>query len=61
MKDKAAVGADLYIEDSRANIIALRSDGHDTVAYANSTNEELEDPRTNDWNEVEKLVFKSGC
>ena len=56
MKDKAAVGADLYVEDSPDNIRALRADGHATIAFANSTNLDLAAPRAESWAEVERLV-----
>ncbi len=61
MKDKAGVGADLYIEDSPTNIKALRGDGHDTIDYANSTNECLEGPRTDDWIKIEELVLEAAA
>lgn len=59
MKDKAAVGADLYIEDSPDNILALRADGHATIAFSNSTNTHLGlgAPRAETWDEVERLVL----
>ena len=57
MKDKAAVGADLYIEDSPTNVRALRADGHPTIVFANSTNVGLEEPRARTWNEVERMVI----
>jgi 5'(3')-deoxyribonucleotidase len=57
MKDKGAVGANLYIEDSPENIEALRAAGHRTIVYANSTNAHLDEPRANDWYEVRDLVF----
>ena len=56
MKDKAAVGADLYVEDSPDNIRALRTDGHPTIAFANSTNLDIEAPRADSWIEVEAQV-----
>lgn len=56
MKDKAAVGADLYVEDSPDNIQALRADGHATIAFSNSTNLALPPPRADTWAEVEQLV-----
>jgi hypothetical protein len=40
MRDKAAVGADLYIEDSVSNVSALRGAGKDVIV-ATSQNEEL--------------------
>lgn len=56
MKDKAAVGADLYIEDSPTNIKQLRADGHPTIVFVNSTNSNLDGLRATSWGEVEKLV-----
>ncbi|MBI3044000.1 MAG: 5'-nucleotidase [Betaproteobacteria bacterium] len=56
MRDKAAVGADLYIEDSPTNIRALRAEGHPTIVFVNSTNRDLPDPRAESWREVEELV-----
>lgn len=58
MKDKAAVGANLYIEDSPGNVQALRADGHPTIVFTNSTNLELTGPRANSWQEVEDLVLE---
>src|SRR5688572_4695930 len=58
MRDKGAVGADLYIEDSPDNVIKLRADGHKTIVFTNSTNESLSAPRANSWDEVESLVVK---
>jgi 5'(3')-deoxyribonucleotidase len=57
MRDKAAVGADLYIEDSPDNVQKLRDDGHKTIVFSNSTNEGLPGPRANSWREVERLVL----
>jgi 5'(3')-deoxyribonucleotidase len=57
MRDKAAVGADLYIEDSPDNVQKLRDDGHKTIVFSNSTNEGLPGPRANSWEEVEQLVL----
>jgi 5'(3')-deoxyribonucleotidase len=56
MRDKAAVGADLYIEDSPTNIEQLRSDGHDTIVFSNSTNRHLAPPRGESWIDIEKMV-----
>ena len=56
MKDKAAVGADLYIEDSPENVAALRADGHETIVFRNSTNRQLPPPQAASWAEVEQLV-----
>jgi len=56
MKDKAAVGADLYVEDSPENVAALRADGHETIVFRNSTNRALPGPSAASWSEVEELV-----
>jgi len=56
MRDKGAVGADLYLEDSPANIGALRRGGHHTIVVSNSTNRQLPGPRADSWAEIETLV-----
>ncbi len=58
MKDKAAVGADLYIEDSPTNIEALRAEDHPTIVLSNSTNLHLAAPRATSWIEAERLVVE---
>jgi 5'(3')-deoxyribonucleotidase len=57
MQQKTAVGADLYIEDSPANIERLRAEGAKTIVFTNSTNEHLPGPRANHWDEVLQLVL----
>jgi 5'(3')-deoxyribonucleotidase len=56
MRDKAAVGADLYLEDNPANIEALRAGGHETIVVVNPTNRHLPAPRAASWAEIEALV-----
>lgn len=56
MKEKAAVGADLYIEDSPDNIRSLRQTGCDVICFGNSTNVDIAPPRVTTWPEVELLV-----
>lgn len=56
MRDKAAVGADLYVEDSPANIRALRATGHEVLVLRNSTNRDLPGPGAESWEEVEAFV-----
>jgi 5'(3')-deoxyribonucleotidase len=58
MKDKAAVGADLYVEDAPVNVQALRADGHPTIAFASAGHAVLDEPRASSWQEVEKLVLE---
>ena len=57
MQQKTAVGADLYIEDSPANIERLRAEGQKTIVFTNSTNEQLPGPRANNWDEVLELAL----
>jgi hypothetical protein len=56
MSDKAAVGSDLYIEDSPDNVRKLRADGHPTLVYSNSTNRHLDGPRAENWRQVGEMV-----
>ena len=56
MKDKAAVGADLYVEDSPDNVEALRADGHETIVFRNSTNLHIAPPHAATWADVEEQV-----
>lgn len=58
MSDKAAVGADLYIEDSPENVRKLRADGHPTIVFDNSTNREVGGPRAKNWAEVMDMVLE---
>lgn len=59
MKEKAAVGADLYIEDSPPNIGLLREEGLPTIVFTNSTNVELEGPRADTWAQAVELVLEA--
>ncbi|HET8579440.1 MAG TPA: hypothetical protein VFL31_00425 [Nitrospiraceae bacterium] len=58
MADKAAVGADLYIEDAPGAVAELREQKLDVIVFSNSTNRDLDPPRANDWNEVKALVLE---
>lgn len=57
MREKAAVGADLYVEDSPENVARLRAQGLKTIVFSNSTNERLAGPRAHGWEEVVDLVL----
>lgn len=57
LADKAAVGADLYIEDAPGNVERLRADEHPTIVFSNSTNGHIAGPRANTWDEVYELVM----
>lgn len=58
MRDKAAVGAHLYLEDSPENIAALRNTGHETIVVVNSTNHHLPGPRAGSWADIETMVLE---
>jgi 5'(3')-deoxyribonucleotidase len=57
MRDKAAVGAELYIEDTPSNVVKLRQDGHPTVVFTNSTNLQVDPPRANNWTEAVEITL----
>ncbi|HSV56541.1 MAG TPA: hypothetical protein VLH39_05465, partial [Magnetospirillaceae bacterium] len=59
MKDKGAVGAHVYIDDSPYNVEILRSQGCRTIVFGNSTNRGLPPPRADTWPEVERLVMEA--
>lgn len=56
MKQKSAVGANLYLEDNPNNIKELRDLGNDVIVVVNSTNRHLPPPRAATWQEIEELV-----
>jgi 5'(3')-deoxyribonucleotidase len=58
MRDKDAVGADLYIEDSPENVCALREKNCEVIVFANSTNRCCAAPRAQSWEEVYELVME---
>jgi len=57
MQEKAAVGAELYIEDSPTNIERLRQEEQKTIVFTNSTNEHLPGPRADTWDDVVEMVL----
>jgi len=56
MRDKGAVGADLYIEDSPINVERLRASDQEVLVFRNSTNRHIAEPGVTDWAEVEAAV-----
>ncbi|MDZ7826373.1 MAG: 5'-nucleotidase [Gammaproteobacteria bacterium] len=57
MRDKGEVGADLYIEDSPANIERLRAEGNEVIVLRNSTNRGVAEPGAVDWADIERQVL----
>jgi len=58
MKQKSAVGANVYLEDNPSNIADLRSQDCDVIVVVNSTNRGLPAPRAESWNEIERLIIE---
>ncbi len=56
IRDKAAVAADLYLEDSPESIAELNAVGRRVIVFTNATNCSIAGPRANSWAEVEQLV-----
>lgn len=52
MKEKAAVGADIYVEDSAENVELLRAENVPTIVFTNSMNKHLPGPRADTWDQV---------
>ncbi len=44
MRDKPAVGADVYVDDAPKNVLALREEGCPTICFGNSTNRHIDPP-----------------
>jgi len=59
MADKGAVGAHMYIDDSPSNVKRLRDLGCHTIVFSNSTNKDLDGPRADTWQDVERLVMEA--
>jgi 5'(3')-deoxyribonucleotidase len=58
VRDKTAVGAVLYIEDTPKHVQSLREDGHSVIVFTNSTNRGVPAPRADSWEDVERLVVE---
>jgi 5'(3')-deoxyribonucleotidase len=56
MGDKPNVGADLYVDDSPNNIVALREADRAAIVFDQPYNRHLPGPRAADWGEVVALV-----
>jgi 5'(3')-deoxyribonucleotidase len=56
MPDKAAVQANVYLEDTPKNIDELLAAGADVIIFENSTNLATPGTRARDWSEAEDLI-----
>ncbi len=56
--NKAAVGADLYVDDSAETIEQLRAQGFRAIVFSNSTNRRVPPPRATSWTELEQSVLR---
>jgi 5'-nucleotidase len=50
--DKPDVGADLYVDDSPKNIVALREAGRSAIVFDQPYNRELPGPRASSWGDI---------
>jgi 5'(3')-deoxyribonucleotidase len=57
LKDKTAVGANLYVEDSPENIEALKAEKQKVIIFTNSTNREMPGNHAANWEQVEEKVL----
>ncbi|HXH23209.1 MAG TPA: 5'-nucleotidase [Dehalococcoidia bacterium] len=57
MREKADVGADMYVEDSPENVKRLRDQGKETIVFTNSANLDVGPPRADTWAEVVEMVL----
>lgn len=55
--DKTRILADVYLDDSPANILALRRAGRHAVVYDASFNRDLPGPRVNNWIEAKEYIL----
>ncbi|MFO7961105.1 MAG: hypothetical protein R6U94_09180 [Nitriliruptoraceae bacterium] len=56
--DKPNVGADLYVDDSPANILSLRAAGRTAIVFDQPYNRHLPAPRADSWDVVVELVVE---
>ncbi len=59
LRDKGAVGADLYIEDSPPYLEALLQEDRRVIIFSNSTNRSLPGLRADNWEQAEGLVLEA--
>lgn len=55
---KPQVEADLYVDDSPANIVALRKAGSEVIVFDQPYNQDQREPRAADWAQVEEIVME---
>jgi 5'-nucleotidase len=55
--DKPTVGADLYVDDSAHNILALRAAGREAIVFDQRYNRDLPGPRVTSWQELGALIL----
>jgi 5'(3')-deoxyribonucleotidase len=59
LRDKGAVGADLYVEDGPPYLEALIHEGRRVIIFSNSTNRSIPGPRAHTWEQVEAQVTEA--
>ena len=56
MKEKAKVGAEVYVDDSPFVIESLREAGCPAICFGNSTNKHIAEPRVETWEECYERI-----
>jgi 5'-nucleotidase len=56
--DKPTVGADLYVDDSPRNVLALREAGRRVIVFDQPYNRDLGGPRATDWDQLAGMVLE---
>jgi 5'(3')-deoxyribonucleotidase len=57
MRDKGAIGADIYIDDSPENLSRFAAQGYRAIIFSNSTNRHLDGLRAGSWGDVRGIVL----
>jgi 5'(3')-deoxyribonucleotidase len=58
IEDKAAVSANLYVEDTEKNIKAIQDVGRDVICFSNSTNRSFDAKlRAENWSEAQEIIL----
>lgn len=59
IEDKAAVVADIYVEDTEKNVQAIQDAGRDVICFTNSTNRNFDAKlRAGNWEEATEIILE---
>lgn len=58
IEDKAAVSADIYVEDTEKNVQAIQDAGRDVICFTNSTNRKFDAKlRAGSWDDAKEIIL----